>query len=347
MASSKIFRTQVLKQDTAFVDKDIEDIIKYFNSIFLKISKLLEESPDKKVITLIGEHHFAAASLFHEALILFASSMAGINNLLVEGTSKELQECIENQQTLKILNIAQIAKLAQLYTWHVSALEQDSTLSHETRNQIILESILKSKTHSLVIVGMEHFYDVMNGLAEKDKNVSVVGIKTISKGCDLFILPKEANLSSVFSLRPSYYVIQLNEDNQWALFGVTNQLDKEPSYTQKHLLSALELEALMDLGLEFKYKNPVKTYKLTEDQIKIFHDVITENKKHETLLSDEKLYILESENILQVPELKMLKKYKKEEIIDLLVRILMEKVFLPTYAQTCKLESAKLNPFMK
>ncbi len=348
MASSqKIFKTHPAKNDAVFVDKDIERITEYFNIMVLKISQLMEESSPKKVIILVGEQHFDSIGLFNEVLILFAAALAGVNNLLVEGSSKELESHLSDERKLKILNIAKLAKLARAYSWNVAALETDSTLPSETRDKIMAEKLLTVSTNSIAIVGMAHFYEIMNTLAENDKSVSVIGIKTISKGCDLFVLPKDAKLSSIFTLRPSYYVIQLNDDNKWMLFGVTNQLDKEATLTTKHELSALEIDSLKDIGIYLESENPAKALKLTDDQIKKFHDAITEEKKLQTLLPDEKLFLTEAANIIQTPTFKILAKYKKEEMIDLVVRILITKVFSPAYSQTCKLESAKLNPFAK
>jgi hypothetical protein len=248
---------------------------------------------------------------------------------------------LSNHDAARALNIPKLAHFAKSLGWMATSMEKNSSLPDEERDRIMIDFIDHCPVSSLIIVGMEHFYNVIEQLEKK--GISTIGFKTVAEGCELFVLSPKATAGG--SLQLAYYVIQLNTtesgETQWMLQGVMEKKG-QTVHTKKCKIPEIAIEDLKSKGIDLEIgDSPGKVIRLNNKQIKYLHDIASlENRG--TLIPDKQLYLPISTlktNVIQAPECACYKKVKIPETVNFVLAMLITKLFSPMYVQTCKLEA--------
>lgn len=250
-----------------------------------------------------------------------------------------------------------MVEMANQYGWNIHSMETNTKLTDEERNHIMAKFIAKFLRSCMVILGMDHFYSVMD-LLEKD-GVSVLGVKTSTEGCDLVMLPHGQTMDSIRITQKATYVMQVNEDQKWMLYGIHNQtiavIEANPEnaiatktykstqiHTQKYIVPEMTIDDLNARDFDIDVGDgDIKFKRLLNHQIAYLHSKLSSASK-ETLLSNEILRFTKQQNIIQTSRFASVSAYKNKDTINATVNFII-KMLTRKYTLTCRLDSADEN----
>lgn len=358
MAFSNFFKQPILYNNDSIFGNEETKIIKYLNEICQKIN---EGMNNEKFVIVVGENHFGQFSLFHEALIFFAAAMAGMQNLLIEGTRNQLVRWVTNATKFDLLNLPKIAVMASIYGWNTYSMESNTDLTDEERNKVMSDFITNFQSNSMVILGMDHFYDVITQL---EKNgISVLGFATSYEGCNLYILPSHMQTLDSFFIEDKYsYAIQLNDEKKWELFGINKEISyiresnpemaahsnltriKKQTYTTKCVIPGDIIDALNEFDINIEVDDgKMKSIRLSNQQIDYLHSLISLGS-NDTLHTNEKLRYQKQKNIIHTPKFTSIMECKYRDTISTIIKFII-KILSRDYALTCREQSSNEDSF--